>query len=35
MALAVKQLTSMVTQLLGQAVIQQEFMGVYHDVFGC
>jgi hypothetical protein len=32
--LAAKQLTLTVTQLLGQAVIQQEFMGVFHDIFG-
>jgi hypothetical protein len=31
---AAKPLTLMVIQLLGQAVIQQEFMGVFHDIFG-
>jgi hypothetical protein len=33
-ALAVKQLTLMDIASLGQAVIQQEFMGVFHDIFG-
>jgi hypothetical protein len=33
-ALAVKQLTLMGIASLGQVVIQQEFMGVFHDIFG-